>query len=107
MICLLGKFEDFFCKQERLDVANLAEMIKDNNTNKKSESKTAGQEFSQNAKILELSFIKNNCGKMNKTGCLALVKIIHKKSSGQIFHIKEVRDYPMDWQNSNILGLDG
>ena len=65
MICLLGTFEDFFCKQERLDVANLAEMIKDNNTNKKSESKTAGQDFSQNAKILELSFIKNNCVKIN------------------------------------------
>ena len=62
----------------------------------KSESKTAGQDFSQNAKILELSFINNNCGKINKTGCLALVKTIHKKSSGQIFHIKEVRDYPMD-----------
>ena len=97
----------FFCKQERLDVANLAEMIKDNNTNKKSESKTAGQDFSQNAKILELSFIKNNCGKINKTGCLALDKIIHKESSSQISHTKEVRDCPTDWQNLNILGLDG
>ena len=102
MTCLLGTFEDFFCKQERLDVANLAEMIKDNNTNKKSESKTAGQDFSQNAKILELSFIENNWGtligrvKMNKkAGCLALVKIIHHSLSKN-FHIREARDCPMD-----------
>ena len=54
----------------------------------KSESKTAGQDFSQNAKILELSFIKNNCGKINKTGCLPLVKIIHKESSSQFFILK-------------------
>ena len=86
----------FFCKQERLDVANLAEMIKDNNTNKKSESKTARQDFSQNAKIEELSFIKNNWRtptvvgrvKINKTGCLALVKIMHKESSSKICHFK-------------------
>ena len=45
----------------------------------KSESKTARQDFSQNAKIEELSFIKNNWRtptvvgrvEINKTGCLA------------------------------------